>query len=229
MADTPTQRRAVVLGAAGGIGAALARALAGRGYDVIGLSRRGDPPIDLTDEASLAEAAEGCGEDLDCVILATGFLHGAGMMPEKSFRQVTPAQLAHAFAINATGPALAIKHFLPRLSRHRPARLAALSARVGSIGDNALGGWMSYRASKAALNMLIRCAAIELARANPGAICVALHPGTVETPLSAPFAKAGLRLHSPAEAAERLLDVLASLSPAQSGQLLDGSGCVLPF
>ncbi len=222
-------RRAVLLGAGGGLGAALAAALPAHGFAVTALGRATTPAIDLTDEPSLERAAALCGEGLDLVLDATGFLHGAGFMPEKSFRQIDPAHMALSFAVNATGPALLMKHFLPRLARGRRAVFATLSARVGSISDNSLGGWMSYRAAKAALNMLVRCAAIELARANPAAICVALHPGTVATPLSAPFAKTGLAVTTPESAAARLLTVLAGLTPAQSGCLVDQNGLVLGF
>ena len=122
-----------------------------------------------------------------------------------------------------------MKHFLPRLARSGRAVFATLSARVGSIEDNRAGGWYSYRASKAALNQLVRSAAIELARGNKGAVCVALHPGTVATSLSSPFAKTGLDVQTPAEAATRLLAVIDGLTPAQSGMLLDHRGERIPF
>ncbi|MFZ4410412.1 MAG: SDR family oxidoreductase, partial [Paracraurococcus sp.] len=153
-----------------------------------------------------------------------GFLHDDRFQPEKAMRQLDPAHLAQAFAVNAIGPALAMKHLLPRLRRDGPAVFAALSARVGSIGDNNLGGWWSYRASKAALNQLVRTASIEARRANPGAVVVAIHPGTVDSGLSSPFSKAGLEVQAPAEAARRILDVLAALGPAQSGGFFDHKG-----
>jgi NAD(P)-dependent dehydrogenase (short-subunit alcohol dehydrogenase family) len=137
--------------------------------------------------------------------------------------------MAHAFAINAIGPALLIKHFLPMLPRSGRVVFASLSARVGSIGDNRLGGWYSYRASKAALNQIIRCAAIELSRINRDSVCVAIHPGTVDTGLSGPFAKTGLDVQTPTEAASRILSVLAALTPAQSGGLFDHRGDAIPF
>ena len=220
---------AVVIGATGAIGAALADALAARGNPPHRLSRTGTPPLDLLDETSIETAAGAAGADLSLVIDATGMLHGLGFAPEKSLRALDPHAMAHAFAINAIGPALLMKHFLPRLSRTRRAVFATLSARVGSIGDNRLGGWYSYRASKAALNQLVRTAAIELARTHPHAICAALHPGTVATPLSAPFARAGLTIQTPAEAAARLLAVIDALSPAESGGFMDASGAAIPF
>ena len=137
--------------------------------------------------------------------------------------------LAQAFAINAIGPALLMKHFLPLLPRDRRALFATLSAKVGSIGDNRLGGWYAYRASKAALNQLVRTASVELRRSRPQAICVALHPGTVDTGLSAPFAKSGLQVQAPALAAQRLLTVLAGLKAEDSGEFFDYRGERLPW
>ena len=218
-----------MIGAGGGIGAALADALDAAGRPAMRLGRATAPPLDLLDEASIAAAAAGVAPGLTLVIDATGFLHGGGVMPEKSLRQLDPVQLAHSFAVNAIGPALLMKHFLPRLARDGRAVFATLSARVGSIGDNRLGGWHGYRASKAALNQLVRCAAIELARSHRGAICVALHPGTVDTGLSGPFVKAGLELQSPAQAAARLIGVIDGLTPSESGGFFDHRGAPVPF
>ena len=220
---------AAVLGASGGIGAALVAALEAEGgwRRVIGLSRRCDPAVDITEEASLAAAAsrlEAKAPDLALVIVATGFLHDERFQPEKAMRQLDPDHLAKSFAVNAMGPALAMKHLLPRLRRDTPAVFAVLSARVGSIGDNRLGGWWSYRASKAALNQIVRTAAVELRRANPSAAVVAIHPGTVETGLSSPFSRAGLEVQSPAAAAARILAVLDGLGPSQSGGFFDHKG-----
>jgi NAD(P)-dependent dehydrogenase (short-subunit alcohol dehydrogenase family) len=220
---------AVVIGATGGIGAALANGLADAGHRIIRIGRGTDPWIDLLDEASIEAAATACGPDLRLVIDATGFLHDADFQPEKSLRQIDPAHLARSFAINATGPALLMKHFLPLLSRTERAVFATLSARVGSIADNRLGGWYAYRASKAALNQLVRTAAIELARTRPKAICVALHPGTVDTGLSGPFAKTGLETQSPTQSAARLIAVIDALSPDQTGLLFDHMGKRIPF
>ena len=219
---------ALVIGASGGIGAALVAALREEGrHPVIGLSRGSDPPIDLLQEESIAAAAAwiaGQGLDLSLVVVATGFLHDDRFTPERSWRHLDPEHMAQSFAVNAIGPALVLKHVLPLLRRDRRAVFAALSARVGSITDNRLGGWWSYRASKAALNQIIRTAAIELRRMNPHAICVAIHPGTVESGLSTPFAKAGLEVQPPAVAARRILDVLAGLTAEQSGQFHDHLG-----
>ena len=138
------------------------------GPATIRLSRSSTPPLDLLDEASIAAAAASCGRDLTLVIDATGFLHDAEFQPEKSLRQLDPAHLARSFALNAIGPALLMKHFLPLLARTERAVFATLSARVGSISDNRAGGWYAYRASKAALNQLVRTAA-HRARADPAA------------------------------------------------------------
>lgn len=218
-----------MIGATGGIGGALAAALEQAGRSVLRIGRATTPRLDLLDQASIAAAAATAGAGLDLVINATGYLHDAQFQPEKSLRQLEPAHLARAFAINAIGPALIMKHFLPLLARTGRAVFATLSARVGSIGDNRLGGWYSYRASKAALNQLVRTAAIELARTHNQAICVALHPGTVRTALSAPFVKAGLEVQTPAQSAARLLAVIDQLTPEQSGMLFDHLGRQIPF
>ncbi|WPB84837.1 SDR family NAD(P)-dependent oxidoreductase [Sediminicoccus rosea] len=221
--------QAVIIGASGGIGAALAAELERRGQRVRRLGRRTLPALDLLDEASIARAAAETGPGQRLVLDATGFLHDGRFQPEKSFRQLDPAHMARSFALNATGPALLMKHFLPLLARDGRAVFATLSARVGSITDNRLGGWTSYRAAKAALNQIMRTTAIELARTRPQAICVSLHPGTVDTALSAPFAKAGLEVQPPEQAAARLLDVLDGLTPAESGGFFDHHGRPIPF
>jgi len=225
---------ALVIGASGGIGEALLTRLQqdARFGRVVGLSRHSQPALDLQDETSIAQAAAhmaGLGVPLRLLIDATGLLHGQGLQPEKSWQQLDPAQMAQAFAINAIGPALLMKHFLPLLPREGRAVFATLSAKVGSIGDNQLGGWYSYRASKAALNQLVRTAAIELRRRQPQALCVALHPGTVATALSAPFAKTGLQVQAPDHAAARLLGVLGGLQAADSGGFFNHDGSALPW
>ncbi len=223
---------AVVIGSTGGIGAALLTALGDGGEfsEVIGLGRTTTPGLDLQDEASIVAAvASLAGREVRLVIDATGFLHDTRFSPERSWRQLDAAHMAHAFAVNAIGPALLMKHILPALPRQGRVVFASLSARVGSIGDNRLGGWYSYRASKAALNQLVRCAAIELARINRDSVCVALHPGTVDTGLSGPFAKTGLDVQTPGQSAARILSVLGTLTPAQSGGFFDQNGIAVPF
>ena len=193
---------------------------------VIGLSRSSTPMLDLLSETSIAAAAAFINAQGTprLIIDATGVLQSKTIKPEKSWRELDAAQMAEAFAINAIGPALLMKHFLPLLPREGSCVFATLSARVGSIGDNRLGGWYSYRASKAALNQLVRTAAIELNRRAPKAICVALHPGTVDTGLSASFAKTGLDVQTPELAAARLLETIAGLAVGDSGGFFDYKG-----
>ncbi|WP_341207850.1 SDR family NAD(P)-dependent oxidoreductase [uncultured Sphingomonas sp.] len=212
--------RAVVVGAGGGIGAALADALAEEGNDVVRLTRA---ELNLTDEPTIATAAARIGK-ADMVVVATGLLHDAEHGPEKALRDLDPVWLAKQYAVNAIGPALVAKHFLPILPRTGRSVFAALSARVGSISDNRLGGWYGYRASKAALNQLIRTLAIEDKRRNDRGIVVALHPGTVDTRLSKPFQQSGRDLFQPDRAAVQLLDVLDALKPTDSGKLFAWDG-----
>ena len=219
---------AVVFGSSGGIGGALTEVLraTNRFAQVVALSRSTSPSIDLLDETSLQHAvafARAKGE-LRLVIDATGFLHDIQQRPEKSWNQIEAGKFARSFALNATGPALIMKHVLPALPRSGKAVFATLSARVGSIGDNRLGGWYAYRASKAALNQIVRTAAVELARRAPEAVCVALHPGTVASALSAPFAVAGLEVHSTSAAAQHLLAVIDRIDVRQNGAFLDWRG-----
>jgi NAD(P)-dependent dehydrogenase (short-subunit alcohol dehydrogenase family) len=224
------QRAAIIIGASGGIGSALAGELAAGGAyaRVMRLGRQSEPALDLLDESSIAKAAASvAAEDLspDLVIVATGLLHLDINGPEKSLRDLDPEWMILNYRTNAIGPALVAKHFLPLMPKNRRIYFAALSARVGSISDNRLGGWHSYRASKAALNMLIRNLAIEWQRKNAASIIVGLHPGTVETPLSAPFK--GNPAHErfdPAKAAKQLLKLLGELKPDQSGQLFSYDG-----
>ena len=225
---------AVVVGASGGIGQAVLEQLGSDArYSVaLGLSRSATPPLDLQDESSIRAAAEHIatlGVPLRLVLVTTGFLHGSGFEPEKALKQLDADHMAKAFAVNVIGPALLMKHLLPLLAPQGKSVFAVLSAKVGSIGDNRLGGWHSYRASKAALNQIVRTAAIELQRRRPEAICVALHPGTVATPLSAPFGKAGLAVQTPAECAGRLLAVVDGLGAEASGGFFDQHGGALPW
>jgi NAD(P)-dependent dehydrogenase (short-subunit alcohol dehydrogenase family) len=225
---------AVVIGATGGVGQGLLQVLrADAAWSaVIGLSRSGDLPIDITDEASVAAAAAAIGRHgspLRLVIHAAGTLDQEGCHAEKTWRHIDPLAMQRAFAINSIGPALVMKHFLPILARDGRSLFAALSARVGSIADNRLGGWYSYRASKAALNQLVRTAAIELRRSHPLAACVAIHPGTVDTKLTAGRDTGSLEVQPPAVAAKRMLAVLAGIDARHSGQFFDQRGDTVPW
>lgn len=233
-AHFPAGGIAVVVGASGAIGSALHQALAASSLftEVIGFSRTSLPGMDVKREDDIISCAQYVQRkvlDVRLAINATGFLHGPDYQPEKSLRDIAPDPMAHAFAVNAIAPALLMKHFMPLMPRRGKAVFANLSARVGSIGDNHLGGWYSYRASKAALNQLVKTAAIELARRKPDAICVAIHPGTVESPLSDPFHKTGLKIRSAQEAAVDILQLIQSLTPAHNGIFLDYRGTELPW
>ena len=172
-------------------------------------------------EALVSETLEGC-EHLHLVISALGILHQDGAKPEKGLAQLTLASMQASFATNTFAPILLLKHLLPLL-RKQPATFAALSARVGSIGDNRLGGWYSYRASKAALNQLLHTASIELKRLNQVSTVLAIHPGTTDTELSQPF-QANVpegQLFEPAFSAERIIEVVGAHGPADSGSFCD--------
>ncbi|MCP5396431.1 MAG: SDR family NAD(P)-dependent oxidoreductase [Sphingomonadaceae bacterium] len=242
MSDVGQQHgTAAIFGASGGIGAALARALAARGMAVHAGSRSGVVPegagimpfrFDLTSESSISQAAQALREmPPGLVIVASGVLtldNGTG--PEKSLRTLDGAAMEEVFRLNTIGPALVAKHVLPIMPKKGRAVFAALSARVGSIGDNRLGGWHSYRASKAALNMLLKNFAIEMARRNEHFIVAGLHPGTVDTALSEPF-QSNLpdgQLTAPDEAARNLLAVLDGLTPNDSGEVFDWKGERIP-
>jgi NAD(P)-dependent dehydrogenase (short-subunit alcohol dehydrogenase family) len=178
--------------------------------------------IDYEDEASIQASALAASKHLalDLVIVATGILHDDELMPEKSLRELSAQNLQRLFAANTILPALIAKHYLPKLNKDARSIFAALSARVGSISDNQLGGWYSYRASKAALNMIIKNAAIEVGRRNQHAIIVGLHPGTVDTRLSQPFQNniPSAKLFTPELSVKNLLSVLDQLTPAHSGK-----------
>ncbi len=222
-----------VVGASGGVGNAFVKLLADDDNvgDVYAFSRTpidwGEKNVhghrlDLTDEASIEAASQFATgrSSLDLVIVASGILYrGQQIKPEKGMREIDPQSLAEVLAVNAIGPALVAKHFLPKLSKGHKTVFAALSARVGSIGDNRLGGWASYRMSKAALNMLVKTASIEQARNRPESIVVALHPGTVDTRLSQPFTRRvdPSKLFSPTLSAGKLLQAIDALVANDSG------------
>lgn len=234
---------AAVFGASGGIGSAVVDALAARPGAVIHAGSRGGDyrtatniqpfAFDLTDEGSIARAFADIARagPLDLIFVATGMLHRTpDVLPEKSFAAINVETMLDAYRINTIGPALIAKHAIAYLPRNRRAVFAALSARVGSISDNRLGGWHSYRASKAALNMIIANLAIELRRTHPEAIAVALHPGTVATALSKPFQRnvSADQLTAPETSAAHLLNVVDSLTIAESGTIRAWDGSAIP-
>lgn len=220
-------KRALVIGASGGIGHAICQELGLRKVDVVALSRR-DNGLNITDEASIESAFGNLNDSFDLVFVATGALVVDGYEPEKTIKTVTPKGMANQFAVNAIGPMLILKHALPRLSRDKPWVFAALSARVGSIGDNSIGGWTSYRSAKAALNQALRTASIEIKRTHPKGIVTALHPGTVATSFTKKYAGRYERV-PPRQAAADLLNVVDSLTPEMSGQFFDYSGAEIPW
>jgi len=185
--------------------------------------------LDLLDDASIAAAAERVSEDgpLDLVIVATGILHRDELQPEKTLRDIDGSSMVDVLRVNTVGPAVVAKHFLPLMRRGAKSVFAVLSARVGSIDDNRLGGWVSYRASKAALNMTMKTLAIEHARRWPDGVVASLHPGTVATGLSEPFRSRvpAEKLFTPEIAAAHLLGVIDGLGPDDTGGFLawDGS------
>ncbi|CUS43437.1 MAG: SDR family NAD(P)-dependent oxidoreductase [Pseudomonadota bacterium] len=220
---------AVVIGASGGIGGALHAALLDEGtFDTVHGFSRSRTGTDLTDEAGIAAAAAlvAKGSAPSLVIVATGILHESDHAPEKTMQDLDPAWLARMFAVNTIGPALVAKHFLPLMPRTGRTVFAVLSARIGSIADNKLGGWYGYRASKAALNMMVRTLAIEERRRNDRSIVVALHPSTVDTALSRPFQSNVTpgTLFTPDRAAVQLLDGIDGLKIPDSGKHFSWDG-----
>lgn len=236
--------RCAVVGSSGGIGAAILEKLveSEQVSRIHSLSRSGrshrSPKVanltfDFTDEDSLIAATQALQEvgPFDLIILATGLLQGEGISPEKNLRALSHGGFLRSFEINTIGPAMTAKYFVPLLRRDAKAVFAALSARVGSISDNRLGGWYAYRASKAALNMILKTLAIEINRRFKNQIIVGLHPGTVDTDLSKPFQGnvPEEKLFTAEFSAEKLLSVIDGLSESDSGNLFDWAGEQIDF
>jgi NAD(P)-dependent dehydrogenase (short-subunit alcohol dehydrogenase family) len=238
---------ALVIGAGGGIGLEFVRQLLSQGYEVHATTRQPSTAlseitdsrlhcwsVDVTQEDQIAEIAKGIRSQtprLDCAIYAIGVLHTTAWQPEKSLRHLNSQQMLDYFQVNAIGAALWAKHLQPLFKHPDRAVFAAVSAKVGSIGDNQLGGWYGYRASKAALNMLIKNISIEYRRTAPQSIVVALHPGTTETNLSQPFQANVLpeKLFSPERTVRQLLSVMDGLQTADSGEFFSWDGSPLPW
>jgi NAD(P)-dependent dehydrogenase (short-subunit alcohol dehydrogenase family) len=231
MDSLPERFHALVIGASGAIGTAFTELLGAspRCASITGLHRHSEPPIDFANEESIAAAAKllAGGPRFHLVINAAGLLHGENFMPEKRLADLSYAQFQAIFAANTYGPALVLRHFTKLMDAERSV-MAMLSAKVGSIGDNRLGGWYSYRASKAALNMLVKTAAIEVARTQPKSVIVALHPGTVNSRLSRPFRGAEIG-RAPRDAAADMLRVLDGLVPSDTGSFRSYDGNALPW
>ena len=224
MALITSDSRALIIGASGGIGSAMTMTLGnicGMG-NVITRSRSADG-LDICDEQSIREMVLDLEGQFDLIFIATGALEAAGLPPEKTIMSMTPEALRAQFEINTLGPALLIKHLHAFLPKSRPSVLATLTARVGSIGDNGLGGWISYRTAKSAVHQVIKTAALEIARKRPHSACIALHPGTVQTPLTHKYATQHKSVQ-PIEAAKNLLSVINMLKPKDNGQFYDWAG-----
>lgn len=220
-------KRALIIGASGGIGSAVAKECQSRGYAVTGLSRSVDG-FDVTNPSSVeAGLAELTGE-FEVVLIATGALEIDGAEPEKSLKDVAAQAMLDQFRLNCVGPALILRHASRLLPRDRRAVIGVFSARVGSIGDNRLGGWYSYRVAKAAVNQMVHGAAIELARTHKNAVCVALHPGTVKTEFTRKYVGRHPAV-APDAAAANLLGVIEGLRPDQTGGFFDWAGKVVPW
>lgn len=200
-------------------------------YEIVATLSRGADGLDITEEASVAATARrmsGTHVTFDLVINTTGALTIDGVGPEKTIKAISPDAMMRQFLVNAVGPALLLKHFHALLTREGPGVFASLSARAGSIGNNRLGGWISYRAAKAAQNQIIKTASIEITRTHPAAIVVALHPGTVATQLSQTFTH-GHQTMLPEVAAEKLLGVIESLEPGQTGGFFSYDGSAIEW
>ena len=226
---------ALVIGGTGSIGSAIVNELKNQKFtNIISLSRSSNPPLDLLNESSIEKAADFIKSQQKSLCLlfdATGILHDEdqNQMPEKTYKNIDLAFMKKNFEINVMGPALVMKHFLPLLDKDQKSIFATLSAKVGSISDNRYGGWYSYRASKAALNQMIKTASIELKMKNKKAICVAIHPGTVTSKLSKPFQKDNLKIQSNEESAKNITGVIVGLKVSNSGLFFDWNGSIISW
>ena len=220
-------KRILIFGNSGGIGAAIQKMCIAKGHSVSGLSRTQDG-LDLSDENKIVSAIESLDGTFDQIFITTGALVVNAAEPEKTIRQFTSNSAIDQFVTNAVGPTLILKHIKRLIDKNSNCFIGVLSARVGSIGDNNLGGWYSYRAAKAALNQYIRTTAIEYARSFPNLTCVAIHPGTVKTN----FTKKYLGRHpavSPEDASKNILSLANSLKPESSGQFFDWDRKTVPW
>ena len=220
-------KRVLIFGNSGGIGAAIQKASIAKGYNVSGLSRT-QHDLDLTDESKIISVIETLDGSFDQIFITTGALVVNSAEPEKTIRQFNSNAALDQYITNAVGPTLILKHIKKLIDKNSSCFIGVLSARVGSIGDNKLGGWYSYRASKAALNQFIRTTAVEYSRSFPNLTCVAIHPGTVRTN----FTKKYLGRHpavSPEDASTNILQLAENLKPESSGQFFDWNKKIIPW
>ena len=220
-------KKILIIGSSGGIGAALEQTYLRKGWECKGLSRQSQG-IDFNQPETISAALDLLDGTFETVIIATGALTIGGVGPEKTIRVITGRGMADQMQVNAIGPALVLSQVGRLLPRDCQARVAVLSARVGSIGDNHLGGWISYRAAKAALNQIVHTSAIELARSHPQLACFSLHPGTVETPLTKPFVE-NYSSRPALESAVMLYDVVEGLTAEDTGKFFDQNGVLVPW
>jgi NAD(P)-dependent dehydrogenase (short-subunit alcohol dehydrogenase family) len=232
-----------IIGASGAIGAEFVNQYAKNSNNIIHAFSRSEVSfahnnvkthfIDIENETSIKDAAEisTIDTELDIVIVATGMLHNNDIMPEKSLKDLSADKFQKLFSINTIAPAIIAKHYLPKLKKDKKSLFAALSARVSSVSDNRLGGWYAYRSAKAALNMVLKNSAIEIARTNKNAVIVGLHPGTVDSNLSKPFQSfvKPEKLFTAEYAVTELISVLNGLETSDSGNLYDFHGLKIDF
>ena len=223
----------VIIGGTGAIGNAIAIEIGKLGFkEILKIGTKTNPSIDFNDESTIIKAAEFIkkkNKPISILFDATGILHHENSMPEKTLKSIDIDFAKKNFLINSIGPALLIKHFAALLDSENKSVFATLSAKVGSISDNGYGGWYSYRASKAALNQLIKTASIEMKVKNKKAVFLALHPGTVKSNLSQPFQKANLKIQEPEESAKHLVKILDSVDQSQTGKFFNWDGSELPW
>lgn len=224
---------AVVIGNSGSIGSAIEKELSDQGFkNIIGFNRSSNPRLDLLNEETIAQSAQFIKDQntpVSLVFDATGLLHDDNNMPEKTYKNIDQIFMRKNFEINVMGPALIMKYFLPLLDKEEKSIFASISAKVGSISDNRYGGWYSYRASKAALNQMIKTASIEMKMKNQNAICLAIHPGTVESKLSKPFQKNDLTIQSPQESASNIFKILNSSTSKDTGSFYNWDGKIIDW
>ncbi len=233
------QKKIIIVGASGALGSALCKHYGNLSYDVYALSRTKRDGlsheflIDIENEGSIQKASKALlsHAPVQKLIIATGMLHSKNILPEKSFWDLSSKNMQKLYAVNTMGPALIIKYFLPLMDAKKPSVIAVISDSIGSIQLNQLGGWHSYRASKSALNMLIKNASIELSSTHKKLIVVGLHPGVVKSNLSAPYN--GLlpknEVFSPEFSSCQLIEVIKKLTPSDSGKIITWNGRILPF